>query len=220
MRSRVWSGRPSVRRCRTGPTPVVRCPERHRTSWSSCSTTSASPISAATARRSPRRPSMPSPPGACATPGFHTTAMCSTTRAALLTGRNHHSVGVGCLANFDSGFPGYRGKIARAAGTIAEMLQPARLSQLHDGQVARHAADRDGTDRAVRRLAARAGLRPLLRLPRRRDRPVRPRAGPRQPPRRPAGHVRRRLPPHRSTSSTRRSTSSRTTGPEHQSCRG
>ena len=34
--------------------------------------------------------------------GFHTTAMCSTTRAALLTGRNHHSVGVGCLANFDS----------------------------------------------------------------------------------------------------------------------
>ena len=38
--------------------------------------------------------------------GFHTTAMCSTTRAALLTGRNHHSVGVGCLANFDSGYPG------------------------------------------------------------------------------------------------------------------
>jgi len=55
--------------------------------------------------------------------GFHTTAMCSTTRAALLTGRNHHSVGVGCLANFDSGYPGYRGKIAREAGTIAEMLR-------------------------------------------------------------------------------------------------
>lgn len=54
---------------------------------------------------------------------FHTTAMCSTTRAALLTGRNHHSVGVGCLANFDSGYPGYRGKIAREAGTLAEMLK-------------------------------------------------------------------------------------------------
>jgi arylsulfatase len=54
--------------------------------------------------------------------GFHTTAMCSTTRAALLTGRNHHSVGMGCLANFDSGFPGYRGKIRREAGTLAEML--------------------------------------------------------------------------------------------------
>jgi arylsulfatase len=56
--------------------------------------------------------------------GFHTTAMCSTTRAALLTGRNHHSVGMGCLANFDSGFPGYRGKIAKQAGTLAEMLRP------------------------------------------------------------------------------------------------
>ncbi len=56
--------------------------------------------------------------------GFHTTAMCSTTRAALLTGRNHHSVGMGCLANFDSGYPGYRGKIAPEAGTLAEMLAP------------------------------------------------------------------------------------------------
>ena len=56
--------------------------------------------------------------------GFHTTSMCSTTRAALLTGRNHHSVGVGCLANFDSGYPGYRGKIANEAGTLAEMLRP------------------------------------------------------------------------------------------------
>src|SRR5262245_18225424 len=52
--------------------------------------------------------------------GFHTTAMCSTTRAALLTGRNHHSVGVGCLANFDCGFPGCRGKIAKEAGTRSE----------------------------------------------------------------------------------------------------
>lgn len=38
--------------------------------------------------------------------GFHTTAMCSTTRAALLTGRNHHAAGVDCLANFDSGYLG------------------------------------------------------------------------------------------------------------------
>ena len=86
--------------------------------------------------------------------GFHTTAMCSTTRAALLTGRNHHSVGVGCLANFDSGYPGYRGKIAREAGTLAEMLQSARLSQLHGRQMACHAADRKRRHRAVRRLAA------------------------------------------------------------------
>ncbi len=56
--------------------------------------------------------------------GFHTTAMCSTTRAALLTGCNHHAVGMGCLANFDSGFPGYRGKIAADAATLPEMLRP------------------------------------------------------------------------------------------------
>ena len=56
--------------------------------------------------------------------GFHSTAMCSTTRAALMTGCNHHSVGMGCLANFDSGYPGYRGKIAPEAATLAEMLRP------------------------------------------------------------------------------------------------
>lgn len=57
--------------------------------------------------------------------GFHTTAMCSTTRAALLTGRNHHAAGVGCLANFDSGYPGYRGKISKDVPTIAEILRIA-----------------------------------------------------------------------------------------------
>ncbi|HRY05197.1 MAG TPA: sulfatase-like hydrolase/transferase, partial [Beijerinckiaceae bacterium] len=66
--------------------------------------------------------------------GFHTTAMCSTTRAALLTGRNHHAVGVGCLANFDSGFPGYRGKIAKEAGTLAEMLRPHGYSNYMIGK--------------------------------------------------------------------------------------
>ena len=56
--------------------------------------------------------------------GFHTTAMCSTTRASLHTGRNHHAVGMGCLANFDSGFPGYRGKIDPDVPTLSEILRP------------------------------------------------------------------------------------------------
>lgn len=56
--------------------------------------------------------------------GFHTTAMCSTTRASLLTGHNHHRVGMGCLANFDSGFPGYRGKLDPTVPTVAEVLRP------------------------------------------------------------------------------------------------
>ena len=55
---------------------------------------------------------------------WHTTALCSPTRSTFLTGRNHHAVGMGCLANFDSGFPGYRGKIAPEAATLPEMLRP------------------------------------------------------------------------------------------------
>ena len=43
---------------------------------------------------------------------------------ALYTGRNHHSVGMGSLANFDSGYPGYRGKIDPDVPTIAELLRP------------------------------------------------------------------------------------------------
>lgn len=66
--------------------------------------------------------------------GFHTTAMCSTTRAALLTGRNHHSVGMGCLANFDSGYEGYRGKISNDALTLAERLKPHGYRTYYTGK--------------------------------------------------------------------------------------
>ncbi|MEZ5077081.1 MAG: arylsulfatase [Solirubrobacterales bacterium] len=55
---------------------------------------------------------------------FHTTALCSPTRACLLTGRNHHSVGIGTLANWDTGFPGNSGAITKRAATLAEMLRP------------------------------------------------------------------------------------------------
>lgn len=54
---------------------------------------------------------------------FHATALCSPTRASLLTGRNHHSVGMGFLAAFDTGFPNYRGHVTRRAATIAEVLR-------------------------------------------------------------------------------------------------
>ena len=54
---------------------------------------------------------------------FHTTAMCSPTRAALLTGRNHHAVGMGALTDFPMGAPGYTGQIPKSAQTIAEVLR-------------------------------------------------------------------------------------------------
>ena len=41
---------------------------------------------------------------------FHATPLCSPTRAAFLTGRNHHSCAMGIIAEFSTGFPGYNGR--------------------------------------------------------------------------------------------------------------
>ena len=54
---------------------------------------------------------------------FHTTALCSPTRAALLTGRNHHSVASGVIQEAATGYDGYTGVIPRSAGTVAEVLR-------------------------------------------------------------------------------------------------
>ena len=53
---------------------------------------------------------------------FHTTSICSPTRAALLTGRNHHRVGNGTIAERASDFDGYTGVIPRTAATVPEVL--------------------------------------------------------------------------------------------------
>ncbi|RJF98551.1 arylsulfatase [Noviherbaspirillum saxi] len=54
---------------------------------------------------------------------FHTTALCSPTRAALLTGRNHHSAGTGTIAEGASGYEGYTAVLPRSTGTVAEVLR-------------------------------------------------------------------------------------------------
>ena len=54
---------------------------------------------------------------------FTSNAVCSSTRASLLTGLNHHSVGTGWLAEWDFGFPGYRGEMTSNTMTLAEILQ-------------------------------------------------------------------------------------------------
>jgi len=53
---------------------------------------------------------------------FHTTAMCSPTRASLLTGRNQHRVGAGQIAEFASDWDGYVGKIPKSTATIPQVL--------------------------------------------------------------------------------------------------
>ncbi len=53
---------------------------------------------------------------------FHTTALCSPTRASLLAGRNHHSVGTGVIIEMGTGYPGYTGIIPRSTALIPEIL--------------------------------------------------------------------------------------------------
>ena len=54
---------------------------------------------------------------------FHVTPLCSPSRASLLTGRNHHAVGVSTIAGGgDAGYPNQRGRISPHAATLAEML--------------------------------------------------------------------------------------------------
>ena len=54
---------------------------------------------------------------------FHSTALCSPTRAALITGRNHHSVGFGVITEQSTGFPGYDSIIGPENATVAEILK-------------------------------------------------------------------------------------------------
>jgi arylsulfatase len=54
---------------------------------------------------------------------FHSCALCSPTRAALITGRNHHSAGFGVVSEQSTGFPGYDSIIAKDKATIGEILK-------------------------------------------------------------------------------------------------
>ncbi|MEZ6049429.1 MAG: arylsulfatase [Planctomycetaceae bacterium] len=54
---------------------------------------------------------------------FHTTALCSPTRAALITGRNHHHVSTGGIMEIGVGYPGYNTLVRKSCGTIGQILK-------------------------------------------------------------------------------------------------
>ena len=108
---------------------------------------------------------------------FHTTAMCSPTRASLLTGRNHHRVGNGQIAELANDWDGYSGQIPRSSALAAEVLKDYGYSTGAWGKWHNTPADGDHRGRSVRELADGPRLRILLRLPRRRGLAVRTESG-------------------------------------------
>ena len=133
---------------------------------------------------------------------FHTTAICSPTRAALLTGRNHQRVGNGTIAERAVDWDGYTGVIPKTSATIAEVLRHYGYKHGGHRQVAQHAGRPDHGDGPVRPLAHRPRLRLLLRLPGRRDLAVGAAAGREHQRHRAA--ARREVPPERRPGAARR----------------
>ena len=156
-----------------GPCPAGRA---RPTCCSSSSTTSASPSSAASAPTSTRPPSTGSPPAGCATPTSTPPRCARRPGPACSPAATTTACGMGRIVDLATGLPRLRRPHpARRARCCPAMLTPARLRRLRRGQVAPHARGRGAPRRPARPLAARPGLRALLRLLPRRDAPVRAR---------------------------------------------
>jgi arylsulfatase A-like enzyme len=80
---------------------------------------------------------------------FHTTSLCSPTRACLLTGRNHHRSGMGRVADLAIGYPGYWGKPPRENGYLSEILRAAGYASYAVGKW--HLSPEDETNMAASR---------------------------------------------------------------------
>jgi len=65
---------------------------------------------------------------------FHTTAMCSPTRACLLTGRNHHTCAMGGITDLAMGFPGYHGRIPKSCAFVPDVLRRSGWATLAVGK--------------------------------------------------------------------------------------
>ena len=86
---------------------------------------------------------------------FHTTALCSPTRAALLTGRNHHAVGMGGITEIATSAPGYNSIRPQHSAPLAEIAEAQRLQHGTVREVPRGAGLADEPDGPVRPVADR-----------------------------------------------------------------
>ena len=131
---------------------------------------------------------------------FHVTAICSPTRAALLTGRNSHAVGFGSVGEFAGGYPGYSATLPRDCAPLPRILRDNGYNTAAFGKWHLTPDGQQGPGGPFDRWPDGLGLRVLLRLPRRRRRAV--------------GHRPRREPEdHRRRSPATGTRSSRTTCP-------
>ena len=119
---------------------------------------------------------------------FHTTALCSPTRSCVLTGRNHHSNGMGRVIEIASGYPGYNARIPFANGFLSEMLVEQGYATFAIGKWHLTPEDELAFRGQSRPLAPRARLRAFLRFHVRRNPSVRTEPDPRQSLRRPPVH--------------------------------
>ena len=65
---------------------------------------------------------------------FHVTALCSPTRACLLTGRNHHAVGMGYLTDIPTAYPGYTSRLPKSAAAMPRLLRDAGFNTFAVGK--------------------------------------------------------------------------------------
>ena len=98
---------------------------------------------------------------------FHTTAMCSPTRASLLTGRNHHRIGNGQIAELANDWDGYSGEIPKSSALVAEVLQQYGYATAAFGKWHNTPALETGPAGPFHNWPTEHRVRLLLRLPRR-----------------------------------------------------
>src|ERR1700674_1901987 len=89
---------------------------------------------------------------------FCSTALCSPTRAALITGRNHHSVGFGVIGEMSTGYPGYDSVIGPESATIGTILRDNGFATSWFGKNHKHPNLLVQRGRAVRPMAGRNGI--------------------------------------------------------------